>query len=40
MKIELVEVPSYETIGTFDNLEDAEDAYNNFDGDEAFISFC
>ncbi len=40
MKIELVEVPSYETIGTFDNLEDAEEAYNNFDGDEAFISFC
>lgn len=40
MKIELVEVPSYETIGTYDNLEDAEEAHNNFDGGEALISFC
>lgn len=40
MAIGLIELPSYETIGTFDNLEDAEEAYNNYDGDEAKISFC
>lgn len=40
MEIKLIKEPSYEAIGIFDNLEDAEEAMDNFDGDEAFISFC
>ena len=40
MEIKLIKNPSYEAIGIFDNLEDAEEAMDNFDGDEAFISFC
>ena len=38
--IELVEKPSYETIATFDNMEDAEAAYNNYEGEnEVYLSF-
>lgn len=38
--IELVEKPSYETLATFDNMEDAEEASSNYDGDnEVYLSF-
>lgn len=38
--IELVEKPSYETLAVFDNMEDAERAYNNYKGDnEVYLSF-
>jgi len=40
MKIELVEKSSYNTIAVFDNMEDAEEAYDNYDGDEeVYLSF-
>lgn len=38
MKIEVVEIPSYETIGVYSSLEEAEDAANEYDGDgESYI---
>lgn len=37
-KISLVSKPEYETIGTFDNMEDALIAKNEYDGD-CYISF-
>lgn len=38
--IELVEKPSYNTLATFDNMEDAEEAYNDYDGEnEVYLSF-
>lgn len=38
--IELVEKPSYTTIASFDNMEDAEKAYNDYDGEnEVYLSF-
>ena len=38
--IELVEKPSYETLATFDNMKDAEEAYDNYDGEnEVFLSY-
>lgn len=38
--IELVEKPSYKTLGTYDNMSDAEDALNSYEGDyEVFLSF-
>lgn len=38
--IELVEKPSYNTLATFDNMEEAEEAYNDYDGEnEVYISF-
>lgn len=33
MKIEVVETPSYETIGAYSSLEEAEEAANEYDGD-------
>ena len=33
MKIEVVETPSYETIGVYSSLEEAEEAANEYDGD-------
>ncbi len=40
MNIELVEKPSYTTIGVFDNYADAEKAYSDYKGeDEVYISF-
>lgn len=40
MEFELIEKPSYKTLATFDNMRDAEEAYNNYDGDnEIYISF-
>ena len=39
MEIELIEKPSYETIGVFNNYQDAEKAYNDYEGDnEVYIS--
>ena len=38
MKIEVVETPSYETIGVYSSLEEAEKAANNYEGEgEAYI---
>ena len=38
MEIEVVEKPSYETIGVFSSLEEAEEATNEYDGDgESYI---
>lgn len=38
MKIEVVETPSYETIGVYSSLEEAEEAVNEYDGDgESYI---
>ena len=38
MKIEVVEKPSYETIGVYSSLEEAEEAANEYDGDgESYI---
>lgn len=38
--IELVEKPEYNTLATFDNMEDAEIALNEYDGDaEVYLSF-
>lgn len=38
--IELVEKPSYETLATFDNMKDAEEAYDDYDGEnEVYLSF-
>lgn len=38
--IELVEKPSYNTLATFDNMEEAEEAYNDYEGEnEVYISF-
>lgn len=38
MKIEVVETPSYETIGVYSSLEEAEEASNEYDGDgESYI---
>ena len=38
--IELVEKPSYETLATFDNMKDAEEAYNDYEGkNEVYLSF-
>lgn len=40
INIELVEKPSYEVLGKFDNIEEAENAYNEYDGNyEIFLSF-
>ena len=40
LTIELVEKPSYNTLATFDNMKDAEEAYDNYDGDdEVYLSF-
>lgn len=40
MTIEVVEKPSYETILTCSNMEEAEEAVNNYEGDgEVYISF-
>lgn len=40
ISIELVEKPSYETLKTFDNMKDAEDAYNSYEGEnEVYLSF-
>lgn len=33
MKIEVVEIPSYETIGVYSSLEEAEEAANKRDGE-------
>lgn len=39
-KIELTEKPSYNVLGIYDNMEDAEDALNDYEGDEeVFLSF-
>lgn len=38
MKIKVVETPSYETIGVYSSLEEAEEAANEYDGDgESYI---
>lgn len=38
--IELVEKPSYETLATFDNMKDAEEVYDDYDGEnEVYLSF-
>lgn len=38
MEIEVVETPSYETIGVYSSLEEAEEAANNYEGEgEAYI---
>lgn len=38
MKIEVVETPSYETIGVYSSLEEAEETANEYDGDgESYI---
>jgi hypothetical protein len=38
MEIEVVEKPSYETIGVYSSLEEAEEAANEYDGDgESYI---
>lgn len=38
MKIEVVETPSYETLGVYSSLEEAEEAANNYEGEgEAYI---
>ena len=38
--IQLVELPSCKVLSIFDNMKDADDAFNNYDGDfEVFISF-
>ena len=38
--IELVEKPSYDTLATFDNMEEAEEAYNDYEGEnEVYLSF-
>lgn len=40
MTIELVEKPSYGTLATFDNMEDAENAKADYDGEhEVYLSF-
>lgn len=40
IKIELVEKPSYETLDTFNNMVDAEKAYNGYEGEnEVYLSF-
>lgn len=33
MKIEVVETPSYETLGVYSSMEEAEEAANEYDGD-------
>ena len=38
--IELVEKPSYDILATFDNMEEAEEAYNDYEGEnEVYLSF-
>lgn len=38
MEIEVVEIPSYETIGVYSSLEEAEEAANEYDGNgESYI---
>ena len=38
--IELVEKPSYETLAIFDNMEEAEEAYDDYEGEnEVYLSF-
>lgn len=38
--IKLVEKPSYETLATFDNMKDAAEAYDNYDGEnEVYLNF-
>lgn len=40
INIELIEKPSYKVLRAFDNMEDAENAYNEYDGNyEVFLSF-
>lgn len=40
MIIELVELPSYKVLATFNNMKDADDACNDYDGDfDVFVSF-
>lgn len=40
MEIEVIEKPSYNTLGSYDNFKDAEDAYNDYDGfGEVYLSF-
>lgn len=40
INIKLIEKPSYEVLGEFDNMEEAENAKNEYDGDyEVFLSF-
>ena len=40
INIELVEKPSYEVLGKFDNMEEAENAEDEYDGDhEVYLSF-
>lgn len=40
MKIELVEKPSYETLGVYADMESAENALNDYDGEnEVYLSF-
>lgn len=39
-KIELTKKPSYNVLGIYDNMEEAEDALNDYEGDEeVFLSF-
>lgn len=41
MKIELVEKPSYDTLGVYLDMESAENALNSYSGEnEAYLSFC
>lgn len=40
MKIELVEKPSYDTLGVYSDMESAENALDDYDGEnEVFLSF-
>ncbi|MBD5543745.1 MAG: hypothetical protein HDR01_05775 [Lachnospiraceae bacterium] len=40
MQIELVEKPSYETLGVYSDMESAESALNDYDGEnEVYLSF-
>lgn len=40
IQIEVIEKPSYNTLGSYDNFKDAEDALNEYDGfGEVYLSF-
>lgn len=40
MEFNLIEKPSYNTLATFDNMRDAEEAYNDYSGEnEVYIEF-
>ncbi len=39
IEIQLIDRETYDTIDIFDNYNDAEESYNNYDGNDAYISY-